>query len=68
MEHPSEGGHPMKEHLVLRLYGLLLILSFVWVLLGAPLHPQEWQDVPHRLGLMFSQLPRRICAILALWR
>ena len=57
----------MKERLILRLYGLLLILSFVWVLLGAPLHPQEWQDVPHRLRMMFSLLPGRMCAVLALW-
>lgn len=57
----------MKKLLLLRLYVLLLVLLFCWVLLGAPLFSAEWQDVPHRLHLMFLQLPLRMGGIFANW-
>ena len=37
-------------------------------MLGAPVLRAEWQDIPHRLALMFTQLPGRISGIFALWR
>lgn len=58
----------MKQFLVLRLYALLFLFALVWVLLGAPLLPAEWQDIPHRLRLMLSQLPTRAGIILGDWR
>lgn len=58
----------MKQLLVLRLYTLVFLIVLAWVLLGAPLLPMEWQDIPHRLRLMLSQLPTRAGIILRDWR
>lgn len=57
----------MKEAIILRLYALVLLAALLWVLLGAPLFPAEWQDIPHRLGIMAHQLPGRMCFMLSLW-
>lgn len=58
---------PMKDVLILRLYALVLLLSLIWLILGAPILPVEWQDVPNRLAIMSRQLPRRMGAILVHW-
>lgn len=58
----------MKDLFLLRLYALLLLLALAWVLLGAPLLPAEWQDIPHRLSLMAAQLPGRMASIFTHWR
>ena len=46
---------------------LLLLAALAWVLLGAPLLPAEWQDVPHRLAITARQLPGRLANLFALW-
>lgn len=58
----------MPDALVLRLYGILAVLLLLWVILGAPLLPAEWQEVPLRLRIMLAQLPGRMAGILLLWR
>lgn len=58
----------MRNGLVIRLYAVLLLIALVWVLLGAPLLENEWQDVPHRLQMMLVQLPGRMGSVLSLWR
>lgn len=58
----------MKETITLRLYLFLLLISIVWVILGAPLLPAEWEDIPHRLALMSTQLPGRMASIFTHWR
>jgi len=58
----------MKDVLVLRSCWFLLAAAIIWFLLGAPLFAEEWQDIPHRLGLMTIQLPARMQHILRLWR
>lgn len=58
----------MKDWLKVRLYAFLLLLSLVWVILGAPLLPAEWEDVPHRLSLMAAQLPSRMASVFTHWR
>lgn len=58
----------MKQLLALRLYALIFLLLLAWVLLGAPLLPPEWQDIPHRLRLMFTLLPSRASSLLLHWR
>ncbi len=57
----------MKEAFVTRLYALLLLAALLWVLLGAPLFPAEWQDVPHRLTIMARQLPGRMATVFSFW-
>lgn len=57
----------MKEVFITRLQVLLLLVALAWVLLGAPLLPAEWQDVPHRLAIMARQLPGRMTNLFALW-
>ncbi len=57
----------MPDALVLRLYGILAVLLLLWVILGAPLFPAEWQEVPLRLRIMLTQLPGRMAGILLLW-
>lgn len=57
----------MRGELILRLYATVFLLTFVWVLLGAPLLPAEWQDIPARLRLMLAQLPGRTTTILRSW-
>lgn len=58
----------MRNGLVIRLYAVLLLIALAWVLLGAPLLENEWQDVPHRLQMMLVQLPGRMGSVLSLWR
>lgn len=57
----------MKDLFLTRLCILLLLAALAWVLLGAPLLPVEWQDVPHRLAIMARQLPCRMANLFALW-
>lgn len=57
----------MKGAFITRLYALVLLAALLWVLLGAPLFPAEWQDVPHRLTIMARQLPGRMIFLLSLW-
>lgn len=57
----------MRGELTLRLYAVFFLLTFVWVLLGAPLLPTEWQDIPARLRLMLAQLAGRMSTILLFW-
>lgn len=63
-----QGWVSMKDQLILRLHLFVFLLSLLWVMLGAPVLRAEWQDIPHRLALMFTQLPGRISGIFALWR
>ena len=66
--HPRcKGANAMKDLFLTRLYFLLLLAALAWVLLGAPLLPAEWQDVPHRLAIMARQLPGRMANLFALW-
>ena len=57
----------MKDAFINRLYAFMLLAALLWVLLGAPLFPAEWQDVPHRIVLMARQLPGRLASLLAHW-
>lgn len=57
----------MKDVFLVRLYGSILILAFVWALLGAPLLPQEWQQLPDRFTLLLHQLPHRMQSIFFRW-
>lgn len=57
----------MKDAFINRLYLFVLLAALLWVLLGAPLFPAEWQDVPHRIALMVRQLPGRMAGLLAHW-
>lgn len=58
----------MRDALLVRFYSLVFAVFGLWILLGAPLLTSEWQDVPHRLQTMFTQLPARMVSIFALWR
>lgn len=58
----------MREALLLRLYLLLLILSLLWLISGAPVFAEEWQDLPHRFSLMAVQLPARLHDVFTHWR
>lgn len=58
---------PMGNRMLRRLYVLLLAVLLVWVLLGAPLFPAEWQEVPLRLRVMLTQLPGRMQRMLSQW-
>lgn len=57
----------MGYRMLLRLYVLLLAVLLAWVVLGAPLFPAEWQEVPLRLRVMLTQLPGRMWRMLSLW-
>lgn len=57
----------MKDALITRLYALILLAALAWVLLGAPILPEEWQDIPHRLTVMGRQLPSRMASLFSLW-
>ena len=57
----------MKDALAVRLYALLLILSLLWLLLGSPILPAEWQNVPRHLTLLAHQLPQRMLGLFAYW-
>ena len=62
-----KGAFAVKDAFINRLYAFVLLAALLWVLLGAPLLPAEWQDVPHRLALMARQLPGRMASLLAHW-
>ena len=57
----------MKRSPSLRLCALLLLLSILWVTLGAPLHAVEWRDIPLRLERFLLQLPSRTHAVWQNW-
>ena len=57
----------MKRSPSLRLCALLLLLSILWVTLGAPLHAMEWRDIPLRLERFLLQLPSRTHAVWQNW-
>lgn len=57
----------MPDAFIVRLFFLVSALALVWIVLGAPLYPAEWQDVPLRLRVMLTQLPGRMGSILLLW-
>lgn len=46
---------------------LLLILSTVWLLLGAPLTPDQWRSAPLELRQSMLQLPVRMHYIFSRW-
>jgi len=58
----------MKDYFLPKLYWVMFLLAFLWVLLGSPIMGGEWQDVPHRLRLMLTLLPGRMHSAFALWR
>ena len=57
----------MKRSPSLRLCALLLLLSILWVTLGAPLHAMEWRDIPLRLERLLLQLPSRTHTVWQNW-
>lgn len=57
----------MRQTVVLRLYATGLAAALLWALLGAPLLPAEWHDVPHRISVMFTQLLPRARQVLSHW-
>ena len=57
----------MKHSLSLRLCALLLVLSMLWLALGAPLAAVEWRDIPLRLERLRLQLPSRAQPVLRQW-
>lgn len=57
----------MKTSLLLRLYVLLFLFSLVWVFLGSPIWPDEWQNISAHLTLLFHQLPVRMAYVFTAW-
>ena len=57
----------MKPSLSLRLCALLLLLSVLWLALGAPLLAAEWRDIPLRLERLLLQLPSRARPVWQNW-
>lgn len=57
----------MKRSPSLHLCALLLLLSILWVTLGAPLHAVEWRDIPLRLERFLLQLPSHTHAVWQNW-
>ena len=46
---------------------MLLTLSLLWAICGAPLTGEEVRDVPQALARLMRQLPRRMLSVLRCW-
>lgn len=57
----------MKPSPSLRLCALLLVLSMLWLALGAPLAAVEWREIPLRMERLLLQLPSRAQPMLHQW-